>query len=60
MIFTHIISGSKLFHRQVCLQIVIDILKKAGNLLVVGIGLLVINILFFQKNPVEIYHKFLK
>ena len=32
MIFTHIISGSKLFHRQVCLQIVIDILKKAGNL----------------------------
>ena len=32
MIFTYIISGGKLFHRQICLQIVIDILEKAGNL----------------------------
>ena len=60
VILAYIIFCSKSFHRKVCLQIMVNILKNVGNLRVKGVGFFIKNVLFFQKDTVQIDHKLKK
>ena len=60
MVFTDVISGGKLIYGQIILQVVIDLLQDFGNLRVKRVGFSVKNILFLQKNTVQVYHKLQK
>ena len=60
MILAHIIFSGKVLYRKIPVQMTVNVFEQAGNLRIAGVCPVVGNILFFQKNPVQVDHELIK